>query len=1091
MSIRGLNFQTWTMRFTAGLGQKANDYALDPPSLDIATDVQFDEDGGLQTRHPYAALGSDTIDGGTVSDCRRIVEYDGELLLFTKDKLYSWSAQHSAWAEKGTHLAVKLDEATRFATGGEQVECDRAELDGSIVYAWREGTTVYVAAADKETGAILAAPTVVSTATRPRLVALETTILLFVATGGLGLVAYAIDPTDVAGSINAGGQLVFADPSFFDAVKIVGEDTAFVVATLSPTTSYGVATVTSGLSITGATKARTSEGPIAVACAPTGTHVQVIRLAGFNVEGDLIAVAGLADDTVDQVIGTHGDAEHVTAAFRSTQDNGEYRCYVFWSAGRSTDGIAGWGSASNWVDTGGTIGTAATFLLRLDIGSRAFDHDGRVYLWMVWGTAAGAYGHGGQLQNASFLYRDDGFLCAKSAWNRGGGFLTSGHLPGVQAVDTNAYAYCGTERAFFGSPSSGNFSGSRPRDVIATFDSNEARRTARIGRTLYIACGEGLLQYDGERLVEVGFHVWPWYFNLTQSGSSGLADGAYAYKLSYRSDNARAERDRSAAIRIEEHEVTSGPKTVSISDTIPLYVTHKPTVAVEVWRTPVNPTADAPYYLVTSSDPSDATNPNRYLASDPTAAFLDSVTDTLSDATAAERGQYPQDVTLPSLAPPAATLVLATSTRLFLAGVGGEPHRVWYSKHRGADEVAAFHGALVVDVPPHAGRITGLAYFQETPVVFCERGVFLLLGTDGLDNTGGGLNFVARQVQGDVGAVNQESIAVTERGVIFKSAKGWQLLTGGFSIEYIGGGVKDYDDEEPLAVTTVEAQHQVRILTSSRMLVLDTQGGQWFEWSVDDGVHACTWDGAHVYLASTGPKKQRTDYTGVDYGMDVEIAWWKPADLNGYVLVSKMQVHGEYRSSHRLRIRLARDHWKDGVGTYFQDKIWTVTPTVVGAREKVSLGPKIKQVEALKVRITATQQTEGQYASGHPLSSELDTFHLFAQARDIGADANGRTLQLVADGSGAGTFEDGEDAVFHFESGVTTVAHLIIAVATSDYWSVSGAGTINRALTVTIDGGADATEGAPDGEALKLTGLSFELGFTPGLNRRLPAAQKL
>ena len=69
-----------------------------PPGLDVCLDAQFDEIGGWQTRYPFGATGLLTSTGGSISvaDCRKVIDYKGELLLFTKDTLYSWSQQLAA-----------------------------------------------------------------------------------------------------------------------------------------------------------------------------------------------------------------------------------------------------------------------------------------------------------------------------------------------------------------------------------------------------------------------------------------------------------------------------------------------------------------------------------------------------------------------------------------------------------------------------------------------------------------------------------------------------------------------------------------------------------------------------------------------------------------------------------------------------------------------------------------------------------------------------------------------------------------------------------------------------------------------------------
>jgi hypothetical protein len=983
--MQGLDWQTWRMAFVAGLNQKLSTREIEPPSLTIAKDCQFDKTGDLQTRYPYSSLGTDILGGGSLSNVRRGVENGDEKLLFTKDTLYSWNPQYSKWVSKGTHLAVKVSEKNVCVTGGEQVEVDRAELSNVVVFAWTEYTAsatsdVYVSAYDKTTGSPILAPTSVSGSddqNLPRLVALDSYILLFVnnvTTGRLN--AKKIDPTDVSTSVAAAFSVVAgtAHSTYYDVAKVPSSAAVVLAHKLSPTTTYGLAHIPESLSgMTTTTVARTCDGLIAVACAPNGTHFQVARVDTNAVEGDYIAISGLADVYVNQTIGpATAGCNQITAAYRSVTDGGYYRCYIFWSSGATIDPSGAWYSQQEWVNTNNVLGAlgSAAFVRRLDVGSRAFDHEGRVYVWMNWGVGAGSGGTDGKLQNAAYLYRDDATLVAKTAWNRGYGHLKIGHLPNVASTGTSTFSYAATDRAVFGELASSNFSGSRPLDVTFVFDSNEARRCARLGRTLYVACGEGLLQYDGVRLMEVGFHMWPSYTVLTSASGGSLDNGVYAYKCSYVSSNAQAEIDRSASISVEEVTVSSGPKRVEVSAMLPLYVTHKPTLACEVWRTKKNPNVDDSYYKASTSDPSDRTNPQRYLPNDTSGNTLATMNDDYSDASISVLGTHPQDNTLPSLAPPPATIIIATDSRIYLAGVAGDPHSVWYSKQRAEGEVAAFHGNLKAPVPAAGGDITALAFLSETLVVFRENAIYVMPG-DGYDNTGGGANLASRALSVDIGAVNQESVCVTDSGIVFKSSKGWYRLNRSFSLDYIGAGVMDYDTETPLAVHLVESQHQLRILSASRMLVLDTLGGQWFEWTISDGAHACMWQGTHAYLTSSAPKTQQTTYTAATYGMDIETAWIDLSKMAAFGRVRRIEVRGEYRAAHSMRIRLARDFWVDGVDTYFDDDTWTVSPTTVGGPLEVEHGPAIQQVNAIKVRITVTPTTVGESCKLSALSFEL------------------------------------------------------------------------------------------------------------------------
>jgi hypothetical protein len=1110
--VNGLDWQTWTHRFSAGLNTGADPRTLDAPELAKAFDCQYDETGGIQTRYPFEAAKGDILGGGTISDARRLVANGAELLLFTVDTLYSWNAQQSKWVSKGTHLAVKVDEESRFVTSGDQIDCDRAELDDTIVYAWTDGTSVYVAAVDKTTGGVLVAPTAIASSSRPRLVALSTKILLFtVLDPGPSLVVRAIDPADVATGIASAATEILATTvinDYYDAARVTGADQAVVVARRAPSTDYEIATVTAGLVLAQTTKARACDGPIAVACTAAGTQVEVVRASGFNIVGDLITVSSLADVSTAHAIGTfNGTCEQIAAAFRTVADGGEYRCYAFWSDTESDAPDGNSGAKYNWVDTAAAVGTQAFFVMALGVASRAFDHDGSVYVNLAFAGASSvggggvtAYGQRAQLQNSYFLYRDDGFLVAKQAFQRGGGFAeSSGHLPGVALTSgATAYSWCGAERRII--PLGGDASGYAdrgPRDVTITFDSNEARRCARLGQTMYIACGEGVLQYDGTLLAELGFHYFPYFFEANTGSTGDIADGFYSYKFTYRSYNARGEMDRSTTAIVGSIEMTTGPARIVPNFMSPLNVTHRTGIAVEAWRTLVNPLDDSPFYLVTSKDPADLAGTNFYIENSTTLGVLGSFPDILADDDVRSLETNPENgAILENLAPPPASVIAASDTRLFLAGIAGDPDRVMYSKQRQDGEVPSFHDALTVAIPTEGGSITGMVIASDgTPVIFRETATYVLLN-DGYDNAGGGQNYVARCASPDSGAVSHESIAVTDGGVIvFKSSRGWCRMNRAFAVEYIGEPVSDYDDEDALAITVVEAQHQIRILTASRMLMLDTKSGKWAEWTIDDGVHACMWQGAHHYLTDTGSRRQLTTYTDLDYGMDIETAWIKLADLQGMKRIRWFKVLGEYRSSHALRVRVARDYWKDGVDTYFQDKTWEPSPTVVGGPEVVKHSPSIQQMSAIKIRLTATALTQD---LGEQASITLESGGVFLVITAVVPGTGGNDITLTNDGGvGAmllaadvgtsvyvtsGETESFDDLAAAINSGSDLVTATVVGDGTTQF-------VIPALFQGQLSGGTDLAD-APTGEALKLTGISLELGMKRGLNRHLPSAQK-
>lgn len=975
-----MNWQPAFIPIDSGLNTEPDPRALQPPELAVCRDAEF-VPGGLQTRKPYAALSTNILGGGAVADTRRLATTDGELLLFTKDKLYSWSVRDAAWVLKATHLAAKVTERSMFVNPADQVNCDRAELSGVTFYAWTEkgnpgaglAHVSYLAAVDTETGAVLYPPTSIgANALRPRLVKMVIRVHLYWFDSALEQISVrSLDPANIATSAAVAATKVLttgaAVNNYYDVAADSGGAAAYVAARLDGASQplYGVARLTEALGLNAVNKARTCDGPIAVS--PGANAVAIIRANGGNIQGDRLNLATLADITVNAAVGTAaGTVNQIAASYRASGT----RHVCFWSSAQTAaNGV--FRTKSNYLDNAGAVGAEADFKLRLGVASRAFTRDSLVYVWLAFAGESGAAameepaGFRAALQNTYFLFREDGLLVAKAAQAVAGGFSYAastggtehGYLPNVQDLGSDRFAWCGVERRVI--PLGGDHTGyaaRAPRAIEVQFDSNEARRTVRLGNTLYVTGGE-VLQYDGNTLVEVGFHLFPWFFKAAALAGGTMGAGTYALKSTLRSENSKGELDRSTTAT--HGTVTLGAnQKISIGSLLHLAPTHKTgrdAAAIEVWASLVNPTPDAPFYLTNTKDPSVITGANRYLKHDP-ATGESAYEHDYADAVLGAKETNPENGgILENIAPPPATIIVASSTRLFLAGISHDPHSIWYSKQRGEGEVAAFHDALVVTLPPDGGSITALAFLNETLIAFKERAIYALPG-DGFSNDGAGQNYgPPRLLASDVGAIGADGVAVTPDGVLFQSRKGWFMLGRGWQVQYVGGRVQQFDAEPVVATTVLEAKHQIRCATASRVLTWDTKRNQWSEWTIAGALHALIWDGVYAYLASTGARTERSDYTGIDYGIDIEWPWIQIAGQQGRARLRWIMGLGEYRGAHRWRVRVARNYQTSDAGgpVWFDDKRWTPTPATVGGPLNMRHGPKIQECEAFKIRLTA------------------------------------------------------------------------------------------------------------------------------------------
>lgn len=967
--------------FVAGLNTRPDSFALPVPALTKALNVDFTELGGLHLRKPYSSIGTSIVGGGSLSNVRRIVKYDKELLCFTKSNLYSWSPGLSGWVDRGEYLATHLAENSRFDNELEQDSGDRAELSGVAVVAWadNESNDAQVAAYDTTTGAVLLSPTdiprssAVTGGARVRVVAGSTHFHVFWMDGTSNLYVYHFTPAQVydaslwtEASVSGGST-----NGNYDVRNNAG--TSYVVYGASGSASYYFNTVTdTGTVGTPVNHSYTADGAIALDVNTDAARpVFVARCAGTNVQSDRLSVAGAANG-MDTNIGTiTADDEQLTCAWRTTAESGgEYRCYAFWSQDEDT-GSSNFEVSYNYGDDQSpqSPGTEATLILQNGVASHAFDHDGRVYVWTTFSGESQVAGMAEQvgfkasLQNAYYLFDDQGNMHARAAANIAGGFAqTRRHLPSVQQGDDNAYHWLGFRREVIPleDPNENDGFGKEayekrsPLEIALTFDSDKARRTAQLGKTLYVAGGQ-IMQFDGEGLVEVGWHQAPWYFTTTTG--AGALTGDRAYKASYAWRNAKGEVDRSTSAVVGVESPDSDQ--VNFGGIIAARATKKTgsrgEATVEMWGTKLRPPPNAPFFLLTDIDPTQTSGDNRYLSNDPTQLYVDNAAtwvDDMADSTLETKRPNPENGgVLEGISPPAAGIIVANDERVFLADVAGRPNTVFYSKLLVDGEVVQFNDALSVDVPEWGGPIVAMEFLGETLVVFCETAIYALPGV-GPNNLGQGPNYgPARQVALNIGADSQEAIGVTANAIIFHSSKGWHSLDRNFAVQYIGAQVHDYDSDTWVAVDVLDGEHQVRCTSTSRILTYDTAAGQWSEWEEASLVDALLFDGKHHIATATDVKEQDADFSGgVTYKMDVETGWIRLNQLMGFARARRWAILGRYKSAHDLRVRVGHDYDENN---YVQDVTWTVSPTTVDGPERMRRRFTRQKCSAIRLRITS------------------------------------------------------------------------------------------------------------------------------------------
>lgn len=456
-------------------------------------------------------------------------------------------------------------------------------------------------------------------------------------------------------------------------------------------------------------------------------------------------------------------------------------------------------------------------------------------------------------------------------------------------------------------------------------DPNHAYQHATLGQNLHFT-GGFLQMYDGSRIVEHGFHLYPEFVTApVPSGTGGsMAPGTYQYTACYEWTDAQGNVHRSAPNIVNtEAVVPPGPSTGSVSVNIPyLQLTAKATdetlaageteVRIVVYRT----TADGiRFYRL--SDPAVPI----YNKIGATPAYF-TYNDTMADSLAFTSGPqlYNQFVDalatgvptdLPNDAAPPAGLVQLHNNRLWVLD-STNPLNVWYSKFVELGAPVEFTTEFTKQIDPRGGNVTALASMDDKLLVFKDSHIFYILGR-GPESTGQNNDLSdAVLVTTDCGCIEPRSVVGTPFGIMFQSRKGIYLISRSLQVDYVGAPVEAFNGETITSATLVANTNQVRFtLGNGKTLVFDYYVQQWGVFTNQNAVDALIWMGSSVLLKANGRVWKETPGLYTDAGAPIKLrlatSWLSFANVQGFQRVRRAQILGAWKSPHKLKVSVCND----------------------------------------------------------------------------------------------------------------------------------------------------------------------------------------
>lgn len=928
----GLQEQQLTVKFSGGVETKMDSKSVPSARLLALENGVFTKAVSIKKRNGYEAF-SKTIAGtvSQVSGARALGARDRDLVLLTEQRAYSHQADNDEWVDVGPAHSVVGTDRPGVHTGTQQSCPDHATNGGITVFAWEDSrnTAVWFTVVDEVAGTVHRAPAQIGTLTeRPRCVAVGDVIHV-----------YCAQPTQR-----------------YVNVTVINPSTP----TAAPTTSVLVDDLEDA-------------HPVYDACSTTRTGSPALMIwhvdggrdlkLGFVDKSGVLGSPGTGHPSVTLVAASLADSSPLACAFQYGNGDNEddmAACFVdSSSAGKVWTYNATVGAGFTRTNTfnaqyatpsdvqrvavaivndtvhsafedlapaapvdkhfvvtntgvlGGVDGTAFT-IRSVGLASRAFVAESQAFAYFVHDTTYFNVYLGLRLTDAR---------CVARAMAGGAtGLPARSHQSSVHVVDD--VATCSLpHRERLTSAANDKFGETGVRVVTLDFADDDARRTAQLGRGLYMggACPQ---HYDGQIWNEAGFHVGPerLAFSSSSPGAGAFAIGSYEYRAWYEWTDAQGEVHRGPTSIGTT--VTLAEANTTIALEVPtLRVTDKSNVRVCVARARLNDPTE--FFRVSSLDPTTDGDVNGYIANDKT---IDSVSfqDEMTDVNLAKQEPlYTNGGILSNDPTSVGHLVVTGNNRLFYSDLR-DPNVVRFTQELADGFGAEITPELVAVCDPFGGAVGALAVVDDKVVVFKETAIFAFNGDGPLPNGDSATRgFSApRLVTSDVGCTDPASVVLIPTGLLFKSAKGIYHLDRSMVVTYVGAPVEAYNAQKVTRAIAFPDRSQVVFLTDSgSTLLYDHLFGQWSTFTNHEGVDGAVVDGVFHYLRADGRVFRETIGSYADDGVRItlrlETAWvhlWE--HLQGFQRFWKLLLLGTWGSPHQLGIQYQTDFeegWTDPV----------------------------------------------------------------------------------------------------------------------------------------------------------------------------------
>lgn len=879
---------------TEGLNTKSDDKFMLPGEVVLLENGVYKKDGRIDKKYGFSNLSQDTITAGTINSAKGLYSQANELLLESGNSMYSYSPTSSKWVSKGTFIRSSVQTTQVTRNSDEQTDLQFATLSNIRVYAWKDSRGgVRYSVQDVQTGLNYVSDTEVSaTGARPRIVTSNGKFFIFyyitttlryksvdIATpttlssetsliSDVHATIKSFDLVSIGSSTSTNIYLLYVDTSGDVVTKKYNYDISSTVAT----DTFTATDVDNEVALVVSTVSGTSYLHTAwYSSTGSGIRIRIIDTSFAEILAETLAVSTVATLITGAQIAS---SSHNVQWFLSP---------VYDSAALNANLVQ-----SGIIGTGGIDTAFATTYFGYRLATKAFSLNSAVFV----GISFCAHPQG-----TLFVVDKDKNILAKVAPGETG---LGDDLVVLGSIETTATTVLAAFNKLGEFKVEGNIGRTLQGYTLAMLSTSPtvSASTAVLNGILYTAAGT-LYAYDGISYFEDGFAHYP-VLNSSSFGTSGsLVEGTYQFAEVYEWLDNQGNLQRSAPSEILSHTfaggVTNGSALINV---MPLSLSSKKSgtrsdIRIVLYMTKLN---DGVFYRV--EDKANGSTNN--------VAFT---------VTAAPAGTteilYVQGGALENIQAPSCDIVINHGNRLVIAGLeDGSVSRV--SKPARQNEAPGFNEGLEIRLSSEGGRITAAASMDDKLIYFKRKTIYWCTG-EGPDALGSGSFTEPQIIPSAVGAIDQNGVISTPIGVLFKSDKGFYLLSRNLEVSQFGDKVIDFNSNTISSAVVIPDADEIRLCTTDgNIIVFNYHYNKWSVLKNLASVGSVIWDNKHVLVTASGLVKYEDSSTYLDNGSFVQLklktGWLNVGEVAGLQRIYEAAVVGDFNTSHKVNLKISYDN---------------------------------------------------------------------------------------------------------------------------------------------------------------------------------------